>query len=158
MRLIRNLKNIKNNIKYAFQRTKKGYCDQDLFSIDAWFIELFPKMLGEFAEFTIGCPGNEEELIKEVKKFPKNWVEEQEDTINNYLNKYDSKFDIKCSCCCWILIILRMKHCFEMCDEWNERYEEYWDKKEYEKISNEIEKYKKEAFYLFEKWFYNLWW
>lgn len=155
MRLIRKLK---NNIKFIFQRAKKGYCDQDLFNIDAWFIKIFPQMLGEYAEFTIGCPASEEELIKEVKKMSKNWVLEQEDIINKYLNKYDSKFDIKNSCCCWILIILRMKKCFEMCDEGNSYYDLYRVTNDYEGLNEALEKNKKEAFYLFEKWFYALWW
>lgn len=50
------LKDLKYKIKYMFQRAKKGYGDEDLFSIDAWFIDIFPKMLEEFAECTVGSP------------------------------------------------------------------------------------------------------
>ena len=158
MRFIRKIKDIKYNIKYKFQRAKKGYCDEDLFSIDAWFIDIFPKILEEFFKCTAGNPMNEEELIKEVEKMPKGWVLEQKDTINKQLKKYDSKFDIKDRFCCWLLIILRMKKCFEMCDEWNKYYEIYRDDSDYEGLEKAVTKYKKEAFYLFEKWFYALWW
>lgn len=157
MRLIRKLK---NNIKFIFQRAKKGYCDQDLFNIDAWFIKIFPQMLGEYAEFTIGCPASEEELIKEVKKMSKNWVEEQRPIVNKHYKENNStdEFDLDNQFCCWLIIILRMKHCFEMCDEWNDYYESYRETNDYERLNDTLDKYKKEAFYLFEKWFYALWW
>ncbi len=35
-------------IKYAFQKIKKGYCDRDLWDIDYWFLEQIPKMLKQF--------------------------------------------------------------------------------------------------------------
>ena len=155
---MKNLKDLKYKIKYKFQRAKKGYCDKDLYSIDGWFTTTFPKMLNEFAECTCGCPCNEDEILKDVADMPNIWIIFQEPIINKILKKYDMKFNLNESMCCWLLIILRIKYCFEMCDECNERYKEYWDKKEYEEINNEIEKYKKEGFYLFEKYFFNLWW
>lgn len=151
-------KDIKYNIKYKFQRAKKGYCDQDLFSIDAWFMEIFPKMLQEFAECTNSHPANGKELIKEVSKMPKMWAEQQKSIINKILKEYDDEFNVNDAMCCWLLIILRMKYCFEMCDEWHKDYEKYWDKKEYEILNNMVEKHKKEAFYLLEKYFFSLWW
>ena len=146
------------SIKHKLQRTKKGYCDYDLYNIDGWFINIFPKMLGEFAERTCGYPCNEEELKKEVSKMSTIWVQNQQSIIDKILKKYDKEFDRNNTMCCWLLIILRMKYCFEMCDEWNNHYEPYWENRQYEELNKEVEKYKAEAFYLFEKYFFALWW
>jgi hypothetical protein len=151
-------RNFKYNIKYKHQRAKKGYCDEDLFSIFDWFIDIFPKMLDEFMECTCGCPANTEELHEEIKNFPIFWIELQQDKINKVENKYDNEFDLSDSMTCWLLILLRLKYCFELCDEWNPYYNEYWDKKQYDELDKLVEKHKKEAFYLFEKYFFALWW
>lgn len=151
-------RDLKYKLKYKFQRAKKGYCDKDLFSIDAWFTEIFPKMLAEFFECTNGSPSNSEELIKEISKMPKMWVEEQRAILNKKLKEYDGEFNLKDGFCCWLIIILRIKYCFEMCDEWNKAYEKYWDKKKYDDIDKMVEKHKKEGFYLLEKYFFSLWW
>lgn len=152
------MKNLKYEIQYKMQRAKKGYCDEDLFSIFDWFIEIFPKMLDEFADCSCGYPCNEEELKKEVVEFPKLWIKKQENIINEILKKYDEKFNIDDSMCCWLLIILRMKYCFEMCDEWNKDYNQIRERGFYEILNHKVEQHKKEGFYLFEKYFFNLWW
>lgn len=152
------MKKIIEKIKFKFQRAKKGYCDYDLWSIYDWFMDTFPKMLEEFAECTNGCPTNGEELKKEVSKMPKMWVEKQRPIINKILKKYDEEFDLNDDMCCWLLIILRMKHCFEMCNDFNEYYEKHWENALYEELDKEINKHKKEAFRLFEKYFFALWW
>lgn len=38
------------NIKYAWQRATKGYCTQDTWDIDVWFLKTMPSMLYELAE------------------------------------------------------------------------------------------------------------
>lgn len=149
---------MKNKIKYKFQRAKKGYCDEDLYSIHDWFIDIFPKMLGEFAECTYGYPCNEEKLKQEALKLPANWIEQQIPIIDNIVKEYDCEFDLYDSFCCWLLIILRMKYCFERCDEWHKDYEKMWERGFYEILNNKVEEHKKEACYLFEKWFFDLWW
>ena len=49
-------KQLKNDIKYSFQRITKGYCDYDLFSIDYWFMDIMPRMLTQFKETRHGSP------------------------------------------------------------------------------------------------------
>ncbi len=152
------MKNFLKKIKFKFQRAKKRYCDYDLYSIDLWFINIFPKMLNEFIECTCGCPCNEEKLKEDVSKMPKMWVEQQKPVVNKLLKKYDAEFDLNDGFCCWLLILLRMKHCFELCDEFNNIYETYNINKLYKEKDARLNIYKKEAFYLFEKYFYSLWW
>lgn len=149
---------VKDKIKFKIQKAKKGYCDYDLYSIDLWFINIFPKMLEEFINCTCGCPCNEKDLTIEVVGFPNIWKEQQRPLINKILKKYDEEYDLNDSMCCWLLILLRMKYCFEMCDEWNKEYDKCWDKNEYEFLHKTINKHKQEAFYLFEKYFFDLWW
>lgn len=149
---------IKDKIKFKIQKAKKGFCDYDLYSIDLWFINIFPKMLEEFINCTCGCPCNEKDLTIEVVNFPNMWKEHQRPLINKILKKYDEEYDLNDSMCCWLLILLRMKYCFEMCNEWNEEYDKCWDKNEYEFLHKTINKHKQEAFYLFEKYFFDLWW
>ena len=151
-------KDLKYKIKYKIQRAKKGFSDEDLFSIDWWFINTFPKMLNEFFECTCGHPGNEEQLKEEVAKMPQMWLEQQRTKINKTLKKYDDEYNLQDAMCCWLLIILRMKYCFELCDEWHKEYETYKENKLYKEEDEAIEKHKKEAFYLFEKYFFHLWW
>ena len=152
------MRNILRKIRLKFQKAKKGYCDEDLYSIYDWFMDIFPKMLNEFIECTCGYPINEDELKEEVSKMPKMWVERQRPFLNKILKKYDEEFDLNDGMCCWLLILLRMKHCFELCDEWNNVYEPYWKNQQYEEKDKRLNEYKKEAFYLFEKYFYALWW
>lgn len=149
---------VKDKIKFKIQKAKKGYCDYDLYSIDLWFINIFPKMLEEFINCTCGCPCNEKDLTIEVVGFPNIWKEQQRPLINKILKKYDEEYNLNDSMCCWLLILLRMKYCFEMCDEWNKEYDKCWDKNEYEFLNKTINKHKQEAFYLFEKYFFDLWW
>ena len=149
---------VKDKIKVKIQKAKKGFCDYDLYSIDLWFINIFPKMLEEFINCTCGCPCNEKDLTIEVVGFPNIWKEQQRPLINKILKKYDEEYDLNDSMCCWLLILLRMKYCFEMCDEWNKEYDKCWDKNEYEILNKTINKHKQEAFYLFEKYFFDLWW
>lgn len=154
-------RDIKNKIKFKYQKAKKGYCDYDLYDIDDWFIKTFPKMLGEFAKNTIGYPMTDGELQEEVEKMDKKWVEHEQPYLIDIRKKHTNDFDSRDDMSCWLLILLRMKHCFEMCDEWNPYYEGKYrgkDVESYKKMNNEIESYKKEAFYLFEKYFFHLWW
>ena len=169
------LRNLFYTIKYKIQRMNKGYSDEDLFCIHDWFTKIFPKMLDDFCSCTFGNPCDSEELKAEVKKFPVDWLEQQIPYFDKLYSKnkdYDLEYDLDNEFCCWQLIILRMKYCFELCDEFNSYYDKYYkelDKLDIEtqlqdrikihnEIDKEVEKYKEEAFYLFNKWFFNLWW
>lgn len=162
------LKNLFYNIKYKIQRMKKGYTDEDLFCMHDWFIKIIPKMLEEFCNDLIGYPCNSEDLKEEVRKFPVNWLEQQIpyfDELNKKYKDYDIEYDLDDGFCCWRLIILRMKYCLELCDENNSYYKKYYEEldeitqvddqiKIYNEIDDEIERYKEEAFYLLNKWFF----
>ena len=151
-------RDIKNKIRFKYQKVKKGYCDYDLYDMDYWFIKTFPKMLGEFAKNTIGYPMSDGELQKEVEKMDKKWLNTHQILLIDIRKKHTNDFDLRDDMSCWVLILLRMKHCFEMCDEWNDIYEPYRKEGQYEAMNDRIESYKKEAFYLFEKYFFHLWW
>lgn len=148
------------NIEKFIQRGMMGYCDEDLYNIDCWFIKIFPNMLDNFAECTIGHPCNEKEILEEINNFPIMWCDSQKGKIKKIFKKHRSteKLELTNPIYCWTLIILRMAYCFRMCDEWNEEYNEFDEERKYEEKCELIEKYKKEAFYLFEKYFFNLWW
>lgn len=44
------------NIKYAWQRATRGYCDYDRYSIDSWFFYTVEPMLREFKEHCYSHP------------------------------------------------------------------------------------------------------
>ncbi len=45
------------NVRWAYQRITKGYCESDLWNMDWWFLEIFPAMLREFINNADGYPG-----------------------------------------------------------------------------------------------------
>ncbi len=132
-------------LRKMIERYKKGYCREDLWSIDGWFMDTFPNMLRDFSKNTI-CVPITPELQKDAHKLPIEWVEQQE--LNDIFSEED----------CWKLIILRMAYCFEHLNEFHEDYQYYWDNAKYAEKNKIMMEYKKEAFKLFEKYFFNLWW
>ena len=50
------IKNFFRNIKYAFQRVKRGFSDYDVWDIDMWFCQTLPSMLERLAQTTHGFP------------------------------------------------------------------------------------------------------
>lgn len=48
------------NIKHAYQRVTKGYCDEDWWDFGYWFLDTIPDMLDELAENGHGYPGDDE--------------------------------------------------------------------------------------------------
>lgn len=53
---LRNIKQFFRNIKWAYQRITKGYCDYDLWSIDNWISKLMHDALIEFESNCHGFP------------------------------------------------------------------------------------------------------
>ena len=47
---------IKNEIRWFFQRGTKGYCDKDIWELNTWFATTFPHMLTELSEKTLSYP------------------------------------------------------------------------------------------------------
>lgn len=133
-------------LKKMVQRCRKGYCYEDLYCIDGWFIKTLPRMLREFSEKSMGVPCCTFDLMQDAHNLPIEFVETVE---------LDDIFDVRD---CWKLIILRIAYCFEHLDEFHKDYEDYWNKGKFAEKTNLMIEYKKEAFYLFEKYFWNLWW
>ena len=82
------------DLKCAYERVTKGYCFRDLWNIDYWFLNVFPRMLQDFNKIRNGHPGiiTEEEwntIIEDMIISFKNADEEQTD----YLNKYEEEYD-----------------------------------------------------------------
>ena len=54
--------------KMTKQRAKKGYCDTDVWNMDAWFIETVSNMLKELDKNRMGCPVLDEFLEQDGRK------------------------------------------------------------------------------------------
>ena len=46
------------NLKNAWMRATKGYCYTDLWNMDDWFVEIFPRMLRQLAKDHQAYPGS----------------------------------------------------------------------------------------------------
>ena len=44
---ITTIKGFFKNLKWAWQRATKGYCEKDVWNIDSWFLSIIPYMLEE---------------------------------------------------------------------------------------------------------------
>lgn len=53
---LRNLRQFFRNIKWAYQRVTKGYCDYDLWDMDMWLSHLLNRSLIDFANKVHGYP------------------------------------------------------------------------------------------------------
>lgn len=54
--LYNHMKHFMRNVKYAWQRATKGYCDRDLWNLDKFYSQLFEDSLVDFAGTTHGAP------------------------------------------------------------------------------------------------------
>lgn len=45
------------DLKYCGQRIRRGYCDEDLFSLHDWFLSVVPDMLQQYKDTRHGSPG-----------------------------------------------------------------------------------------------------
>jgi len=71
--------------KHRKQRAKRGWADNDLFSIDWWFQNTFVDMLDNFQIRTHGHP---QEKFEEVDTFPKGWIKLTLDDIKKETLNY----------------------------------------------------------------------
>lgn len=55
-----NIKQFFRNMKFAYQRITKGYCEPDVWDMDVYLQYLLPDMLRELAETTHGWPQSKE--------------------------------------------------------------------------------------------------
>lgn len=84
------------NIKAAYQRITRGFAYRDLFSIDNWFLDIFPEMLKEFRENLHSFPGNSEfptfeswtAYIEEMETHFRNANENQKVELNEWEEDY----------------------------------------------------------------------
>ena len=116
------------NLRYRSQRFKKGYSDRDVWEMRDWFIQTAKPMLRE--------------LSAKAYNYPEEAGEER-----------------------WREILLEMADLLEVMDIWDDAAArkqagvEVDDKSEtaVQLISTEKEKAKNRFFFLFNKWFYDLW-
>ena len=89
------------NIKFAWQRATKGYCDYDCWSIDHYLLDLLPELFDNFRRNLHGHPASftEEEwdnfLLKEIIEPLRNAQEEQEVEINEFETEVYNHFNDK---------------------------------------------------------------
>lgn len=89
------------NIKFAWQRATKGYCDYDCWNIDHYLLDLLPELFDNFRRNLHGHPVSftEEEwdnfLLKEIIEPLRNAQEEQKVEINEFEEKVNDYFKDK---------------------------------------------------------------
>lgn len=57
-RRLRIFRTVFRNLKYAWQRITKGYCDMDVWNLYDWFLQIMPRMLTQLAMNAHGYPAN----------------------------------------------------------------------------------------------------
>lgn len=116
------------DLKMKKERAKKGYCRQDVWNINDWFLDIIPKILKDFNEGRFGhpCDLSNEEWGNIIKRIIFCFEEANEDTCSQ-MNGFNFETDYK---------------------KWHER------ETEIEKYQNDM---KNEGLELFSKYFWNLW-
>lgn len=90
----RNLWQFFRNIKYAYQRVTRGFCDQDVWSLSDFYSELFYQSLNHLANTTIGCPaGGEFEDSDNITGFEK-WQNCLKEMAEHFLNTQEYNEDV----------------------------------------------------------------
>lgn len=170
--------------KYRKQRYKRGYADEDLFSLDYWFSTTFVNMIEDFEKNVHGYPSANE--FPELSKLDISWKQMNyniiiEEMLNDRI-EYNTKeelmeeYPITNDFIQWKLILKRIAYCLKESNEeycsYKNKYSEDWinnwkdepdielaDKyfKECDKIYNYQCKMVKEAFSLISKYYFALW-
>lgn len=149
-----NIKQVFINIKYAFQRATRGYCDCDTWDLDAFYTDLFIESLKHFIEYSDCYPdefGSFENWQAEINKMIDLFEHSREDAFKNefedaWRETFKSNGDLD--------------ECLEKINHPNNEQEELRKKffaKEKENYE-QAEKNKNEAMDMLKKYFYNLWW
>ena len=172
-----------DDLKYSFQRVRYGYCERDLWSIDAWFLDVMPRMLEEYRDTRHGSPlinendRDNDEVIKKtwdeiVNRMIFLFREASEDTctmINPYEDEIHSARDDFTKRFGFFgeklmtdeekenaeKTRLHAWHSVSELPEYKEMCDKYFE--EDRKIAEYRVKCKDEAFELFTKYFYDLW-
>lgn len=144
------LTNIPKQIKFFYQRGKRGYSDQDVWSMDWWFFSVVIPMLKQLRDTKQGYPSK--------FKTPEEWDRELDTMIHYFIEATEEG----CS----------EKNEYE--EQYNKRWWDSFDKKgmayviddselrdKYLQRSYEIDEYredmKNKGFEMFSKYFWNLW-
>lgn len=89
------------NIKFAWQRITKGYCEYDYWNIDCYLLKLLPELFDDFRKNLHGypCSFTKEEwdnfLLKEVIEPLRNARDDQNVEINEFEEKVNDYFKDK---------------------------------------------------------------
>lgn len=62
------------NVKFAWQRATRGYCDLDWWDMDNWLLSVLPSMLKTIADKTISYPAPFDYKNEDDDKYYKDWV------------------------------------------------------------------------------------
>lgn len=144
------LTNMPKRIKFFYQRGKRGYSDQDVWSMDWWFFSVVVPMLKQLRDTKQGYPSK--------FKTPEEWDRELDTMIHYFIEATEEG----CS----------EKNEYE--EQYNKRWWDSFDKKgmayviddselrdKYLQRSYEIDEYredmKNKGFEMFSKYFWNLW-
>lgn len=117
------------NIKFAWQRITKGYCEYDYWDIDCYLLKLLPELFDDFRRNLHGYPYSftEEEwdnfLLKEVIEPLRNARDDQKVEINEFEGKVYDYFknkpltDMNCPQELWDKYMAREKEI----DDWRDK-------------------------------------
>lgn len=116
------------DLKMKKERAKKGYCRQDVWNINSWFLDIIPKILKDFNEGRLGypCDLSNDEWDNIIKRMIFCFEEANEDTCSQ-INEYNFDTDT---------------------EKWFKRRNEIGE------YQNHM---KNEGLELFSKYFWNLW-
>ena len=124
----RSIRNFFVNLEYKRQRIKRGWCDQDTFSIDVWFLAIVPEMLQYMVDHSNSYPYDMSH-------------EEWKITLREMIRLFNECNEESCS----------MKNEYSIVDDFSA-----WREREL-KIIEYRDNCKNQAFELFSKYFFNLW-
>ena len=149
---IMKIKKLFRELKNKRQRAKKGYADSDLWNLDYWFLDIMPRMLKQFRDTTDSAPvfsipgatiDNCHEKWREILDRMIFLLEEMDEYKCSYKNPYQEEFE----------------ELIESEDLTQTIMDSFMDKYNGEEINKakHMELCKEEFFYLFSKYFYDLW-